>query len=127
MKKCSEMNIAEEAKIVPGAWKAIKKQQAVRCAADSKYKNDYERKAERLAEQQMRSLARTFAKGGKSFVTFVKSPDLPQRKMRCARRMRCRLRFSTPVRKADSNRVKSPRGWAFPNPMSRASNIKLTP
>ena len=65
MKKCSEMNIAEEAKIVPGAWKAIKKQQAVRCAADSKYKNDYERKAERLAEQQMRSLARTFAKGGK--------------------------------------------------------------
>ena len=59
-----EMNIAEEAKIVPGAWKTIKKRHAVRCAADSKYKKDYERKAERLAEQQTRSLARTFAKGG---------------------------------------------------------------
>lgn len=65
MTNCVEMNIAEEAKIVPGAWKTIKKRHAVRCAADSKYKRDYERKAERLAEQQTRSLARTFAKGGK--------------------------------------------------------------
>ena len=59
------MNIAEEAKIVPGAWKTIKKRHAARCAADSNYKRDYERNAERLAEQQTRSLARTFAKGGR--------------------------------------------------------------
>ena len=65
MKKCSEMNIAEEAKIVPGAWKAIKRRHEARCAVDSNYKRDYERNAERLAEQQTRSLARTFAKGGR--------------------------------------------------------------
>ena len=64
MKNCAEVKIAEEAKIVPDAWKTIKKRHAARCAADSNYKRDYERNAERLAEQQTRSLARTFAKGG---------------------------------------------------------------
>lgn len=59
------MNIAEEARIVPGAWKTIKKRHEARCAADPKYKLEYERNAERLAEQQARSLARTFAKGGR--------------------------------------------------------------
>ena len=59
------MNVAEEARIVPNAWKTIKKRHAARCAADSKYKKDYEQEAERIAEQQVRSLARTFAKGGK--------------------------------------------------------------
>ena len=59
------MNIAEEARIVPGAWKTIKKRHAQRCAADPHYKRDYERRGERLAEQQTRSLAQTFAKGGK--------------------------------------------------------------
>ena len=58
------MNIDEEARIVPGAWKAIKKRHAARCAADPKYKRDYECAGERLAEQQTRSLARTIAKGG---------------------------------------------------------------
>ena len=65
MKKCVELNIAEESRIVSGAWKTIKKRHAARCVADSNYKRDYERKAERLAEQQTCSLARTFAKGGK--------------------------------------------------------------
>ena len=51
----AEVNIAEEARIVPGAWKTVKKRHAARCAADSKYKRDYERNAERLAEQQTRS------------------------------------------------------------------------
>ena len=60
-----EMNIAEEAKIAPGAWKAIKRRHEARCAADPNYKRDYERNAERLAEQQTHSLARTFAKGGR--------------------------------------------------------------
>ena len=59
------MNIAEEARIVPSAWKTIKKRHAERCAADPHYKRDYERRSERLAEQQTRSLAQTFAKGGK--------------------------------------------------------------
>lgn len=59
------MNIAEEARIVPGAWKAIKKRHAERCAADPHYKREYERRGERLAEQQTRTLARTLAKGGK--------------------------------------------------------------
>ena len=65
MKNCAEVKIAEESRIVPGAWKIIKKRHAARCAADSGYKRDYERNAERLAEQQTRSLDRTFAKGGK--------------------------------------------------------------
>ena len=60
-----EENITEEVRIVPDAWNTIKKHHAARCAVDSKYKRDYERKAERLAEQQTRSLARTFASGGK--------------------------------------------------------------
>ena len=59
------MNIVEEARIVPGAWKAIKKRHAERCAADPHYKREYERRGERLAEQQTRTLARTLAKGGK--------------------------------------------------------------
>ena len=59
------MNIAEEAKIVPGAWNTIKKRHAERCAADPHYKREYERRGERLAEQQTRTLARTLAKGGK--------------------------------------------------------------
>ena len=65
MKMGAEVNIAEGARIVPDAWKTIKKRYAARCAADSNYKRDYERNAKRLAEQQARSLARTFAKGGK--------------------------------------------------------------
>lgn len=59
------MNIAEEAKIVPGAWDTIKKRHAARCASDSKFAADYARRGEKFAEQQTRSLARTLSRGGK--------------------------------------------------------------
>lgn len=59
------MNIANEAKIISGAWDTIKKRHAARCASDPAFAADYKRRSERLAEQQTRSLARTLSRGGK--------------------------------------------------------------
>lgn len=81
------MNIKDEAKIVPGAWEAIKRRHEKNLAEDRQYRKAYER----TKENGVKKRAAAFAKGGKALEELREIPGFDEYRERATNALQIAL------------------------------------
>jgi ribosome-binding protein aMBF1 (putative translation factor) len=81
------MNIKDEAKIVPGAWEAIKRRHEKNLAEDRQYRKAYER----TKENGVKKRTAAFAKGGKALEELREIPGFDEYRERATNALQIAL------------------------------------